>query len=35
MPDYPKAHVIRVSELESFCPPKHVDTDSWVLIDRI
>ena len=34
MPDYPKAHVIKVSELESFCPPKHVDTDSWVLIGQ-
>jgi hypothetical protein len=32
MGKYADAKIMRMSELESFCPPKHVDTDSWTMV---
>ncbi len=34
MAKYADAKIIKISELESFCPPKHVNTDSFTMISE-
>ena len=34
MSDYAEAKVTRVSELESACPPKHVNTDAFTMVGQ-
>ena len=34
MSDYAEAKVTRVSELQSACPPKHVNTDAFTMVGQ-
>lgn len=35
MAQHADAKIIRMSELEFFCPPKHFNTDSFAMITEV